>query len=295
MASCLKSLSQRKTQEYDWVDHKFKFMRLSLDEKRNYYRYKEFKTVGDIPRWSKDFDFGQEQESDEELEEEEEEDDEPEQGKGQQKQEDESVEKEEQAQEQDFSYDEVFQADPALNNKIGIFFGRLEFLEVDAVVIPCDQHLDQRKEKDKLPPSIVNCTNYIVIHEEAGQYLRNECDSIKVCPPGEARITGGYLLPAKYVIHTNAPTIQVPDPIENCYVNSLRLALENNIKTIAFPCISTGGTFGYPQKETAHRVLRSVRRFLDIYYSRFELIVFCLTAKEEKKTYKEVLPRYFPL
>ncbi|KAL7635954.1 UNVERIFIED_CONTAM: hypothetical protein RMT77_013771 [Armadillidium vulgare] len=227
MASFLKRLCQRRTREYDWVEHKFMFMRLSLDEKRNYYRCgKEFKTVEDIPRWSNDFNFGQLQESDEELEEEE--GDEPKkaqgQDKGQQKQEEEAVEEEEeqeqaqaqaQVQAQDFSYNELFQADPALNNKIGIYFGRMEYLEVDAVVIPCDQHLDQRKTKDDLPPPVVNCATHIVIHDAAGQYLRNECDSIKVCPLGEARITGGYLLPAKYVIHTNAPTIEVPDPIEN--------------------------------------------------------------------------------
>jgi len=84
------------------------------------------------------------------------------------------------------------------------------------------------------------------IHEKAGSMLLEECKKLNGCNVGEAKITGAYNLPSKYVIHTVAPqwyleyTTPKEELLKNCYVNSLKLAEEYNIKSIAFPCIGMG-------------------------------------------------------
>lgn len=88
------------------------------------------------------------------------------------------------------------------------------------------------------------------IHRAAGPELLEECRAIGGCPPGEARITAGHRLPARYVIHTVGPVWRgggsgEPETLAACYRNSLALAGEHSIRTIAFPAISTG-IYGYP-------------------------------------------------
>jgi O-acetyl-ADP-ribose deacetylase len=91
------------------------------------------------------------------------------------------------------------------------------------------------------------------IHRAAGPDLLAECRTLGGCPTGEARITGGYLLPARDVIHTVGPVWDggvsgEPELLRSCYLASLRLAAERQLATVAFPCISTG-VFGYPKAE----------------------------------------------
>lgn len=100
------------------------------------------------------------------------------------------------------------------------------------------------------------------IHRAAGEELLRECQTLGGCKTGQAKITKGYLLPAKYVIHTVGPIWQggqnnEAELLEACYVNSIKLAVENNIKTLAFPAISTGA-YGYPLKEATAIAFKTI-------------------------------------
>jgi O-acetyl-ADP-ribose deacetylase len=102
-----------------------------------------------------------------------------------------------------------------------------------------------------------------VIHRAAGPELLEECIRIGGCPTGEARITKGYRLPARYVIHTVGPVWHggargEPEKLAACYRNSLRLAAEHGVRTIAFPGISTG-VYGYPVEAATRLALTTVR------------------------------------
>lgn len=116
------------------------------------------------------------------------------------------------------------------------------------------------------------------IHRAAGPDLLAECRTIGGCPTGEARITRGYRLPAQYVIHTVGPiyrgTPQDAELLASAHRNSLQLAVEHGIRTIAFPAISTG-VYGYPLREAAHVALSTVIEFLHG-NTQIELVRFVL-------------------
>jgi len=104
------------------------------------------------------------------------------------------------------------------------------------------------------------------IHRAAGPRLLEECIQVGGCPTGEARITKGYDLPARYVIHTVGPVWQggeggEPELLASCYRNALRLAVANKVRTIAFPGISTG-VYGYPLEEATRIALATVEACL---------------------------------
>ena len=104
------------------------------------------------------------------------------------------------------------------------------------------------------------------IHRAAGRELLEECRKLNGCETGKAKITKGYNLPAKFVIHTVGPVYSdgkqgEPELLASCYRESLALAAENGIKSIAFPCISTG-IYGYPFREACAIALRTVGDFL---------------------------------
>jgi O-acetyl-ADP-ribose deacetylase len=104
------------------------------------------------------------------------------------------------------------------------------------------------------------------IHRAAGPRLLEECRTLGGCPTGEARITGGYDLPAKWVIHTVGPIWQGDNHNEDallasCYRNSLALAVRHGARTVAFPSISTGA-YGFPLERAARIAIREIDRFL---------------------------------
>ena len=116
------------------------------------------------------------------------------------------------------------------------------------------------------------------IHRMAGQELWEECKKIGGCNTGEAKITKGYRLPAKYIIHTVGPiysgSSEDPEKLALCYKESLRLASKNKIKSISFPSLSTG-YFGYPMEDAARVALETVidklRKNTEIKIVRFVL------------------------
>lgn len=104
------------------------------------------------------------------------------------------------------------------------------------------------------------------IHRAAGPDLLVECRALGGCETGQAKITGGYRLPARHVIHTVGPVWQggergEPELLAACYRNSLRLAIEQSVRTIAFPAISCG-VYGYPPDQAARIAVREVQVFL---------------------------------
>jgi O-acetyl-ADP-ribose deacetylase (regulator of RNase III) len=127
------------------------------------------------------------------------------------------------------------------------------------------------------------------IHRAAGPELLNECRKIGGCPTGEARITKAYNLPAKYVIHTVGPIYQGKDEnrrlLSRCYTNSLKLAVKNNIASIAFPAISCGA-YGYPVKEACRIAMDTTCQFLEV-NSALKKVVFILFSADTYSVYEE--------
>ena len=117
------------------------------------------------------------------------------------------------------------------------------------------------------------------IHRAAGPGLLAECRTLGGCTTGEAKITRGYNLPARWVIHTVGPVWRggshdEDELLANCYRNSLALAVERGIRTIAFPAISTGA-YGFPIARAAQIAVREVRRFLETDSHLNEVILVC--------------------
>lgn len=127
------------------------------------------------------------------------------------------------------------------------------------------------------------------VHRAAGPKLLEACKKIGGCPIGQARITEGFDLPSKWVIHTVGPRWHGGGSgesklLEACYVSSFELAVDHQISTIAFPGISTG-IYGYPKHEAAEIAVSVMRR----YENKFEEIVSCCFGAEDKTIYQEIL------
>ena len=130
------------------------------------------------------------------------------------------------------------------------------------------------------------------IHRAAGPELLAECRTLGGCQPGAAKITSGYNLPARFVIHTVGPVWKggkhgEPQILANCYRNSLQLAVENGIKTIAFPAISCGA-YGYPIQEAAEIALETTREFLAA-ADTIHKVTFVLWGEDIYNAYRQLL------
>lgn len=130
------------------------------------------------------------------------------------------------------------------------------------------------------------------IHRAAGGELLEECITLGGCKTGEAKITGGYQLKAKYVIHTPGPIWrggkwQEEQLLANCYKNCLELAVAHNVKTIAFPSISTG-VYRFPVDLAAQIAVAEMRKFLATNDTLEEVRVVCFDD-ETKQIYKKAL------
>lgn len=122
------------------------------------------------------------------------------------------------------------------------------------------------------------------IHRAAGKELLEECRALGGCPTGGAKITGGHRLKARHVIHTVGPIYAdgnhgEPELLAACYRNSLKVAEENCLKTIAFPSISTGA-YGYPIERAAPIALREIRAFLSMHPDFKKVYVVCFSLSD---------------
>ena len=134
------------------------------------------------------------------------------------------------------------------------------------------------------------------IHRAGGPQILEECKAIVAsqggCPTGEAVMTSAGNMPAKYVIHTVGPIWhggknKEQEKLANCYKNSLKLAIENNCKTIAFPNISTG-VYGYPKKEAAQVSVQTVHKFLQSNPGVEEVIFVCFDDENHQLVLEEI-------
>jgi O-acetyl-ADP-ribose deacetylase (regulator of RNase III) len=142
-----------------------------------------------------------------------------------------------------------------LRERVAVVQGDITSLSVDAIVNAANSSLLGGGGVDG------------AIHRAAGPQLLATCETLGGCPTGEAKITSGYNLPARYVIHTVGPiwyggTQREDELLASCYCASLALAEQYGIKTIAFPAISTGA-YGFPQSRAARIAAAEVRAFLE--------------------------------
>jgi O-acetyl-ADP-ribose deacetylase (regulator of RNase III) len=167
-----------------------------------------------------------------------------------------------------------------LNRNIEIARGDITKQEVDAIVNAANTTLLGGGGVDG------------AIHRVAGPELLAECRKLGGCNAGEAKITRGYHLRARFVIHTVGPiwhggTHGEPETLANCYRNSLQVAVENGIKTIAFPAISCGA-YGYPLQEAAQIAVKTTREFLTGEY-KIDKLIFVLWSDDIYEAYHQLL------
>lgn len=131
------------------------------------------------------------------------------------------------------------------------------------------------------------------IHRAAGLELLKECRTLNGCKTGEAKITKGYNLPCKYVIHTVGPIYRggnnrEAELLANAYRNSLQLAVDHGISTIAFPSISTG-VYSYPLEEAAEIAIRTVKDFYKEHVDDLDYVRFVLFDARTRKAYDDAI------
>jgi O-acetyl-ADP-ribose deacetylase (regulator of RNase III) len=163
---------------------------------------------------------------------------------------------------------------------MAVFDGDITQLGLDAIV---------NAANERLAPGAGVCG---AIHRAAGPELAKACAAIGRCPTGEARLTPGFNLMARYVIHTVGPVWHggdkgEPELLAACYRNSLLLAVESDIQTIAFPALSTG-IFGYPIEAAAKVAVGTVREELER-LSSIQRVIFCTFGSEPTEIYKRLL------
>ncbi len=154
-------------------------------------------------------------------------------------------------------------------------------MEVDAVVNPSNEDLKDGKS------GVCGA-----IHQAAGKELAEECSLLGGCRTGEARITKGYHLDAKYVIHTVGPVYQktkekAPALLASCYRNCMEFARLYHINTIAFPAISTG-SFGYPKQEAAVVALSALEQWGKEHPDYPGIVFLVSTSDETVKIYQQL-------
>ncbi|XP_010728227.2 ADP-ribose glycohydrolase MACROD2 isoform X4 [Larimichthys crocea] len=173
-----------------------------------------------------------------------------------------------------------------LTDKVSLYKGDITVLEVDAIVNAANSSLLGGGGVD-------GC-----IHKAAGSCLYEECHSLNGCETGKAKITCGYDLPARYVIHTVGPVARghvgptETNDLTSCYQNSLRLMKEHGLSTVAFPCISTG-IYGFPNEPAADIALNTVKSWIEENPDKITRVIFCVFLETDFTIYKKKMSIIF--
>jgi O-acetyl-ADP-ribose deacetylase (regulator of RNase III) len=172
----------------------------------------------------------------------------------------------------------------SFNDRIGLIRGDITKLEVDAIVNAANRSLLGGGGVDG------------AIHRAAGPELYDECETLDGCETGSAKITGAYRLPSKKIIHAVGPVYHyddietVEEALASCYATSLKLAVENGCKSIAFSALSTG-IYGYPSDEAAPVAIRAVKEFLEGEDgAKLEKVIFTTFVQKDVNAYNKWLP-----
>ncbi|KAK7148357.1 hypothetical protein R3I93_012622 [Phoxinus phoxinus] len=174
----------------------------------------------------------------------------------------------------------------SLADKVTLYKGDITILEVDAIVNAANSSLLGGGGVD-------GC-----IHRAAGHLLYEECHTLNGCDTGNAKITCGYDLPAKYVIHTVGPIARgnlgqsQKDDLESCYKTSLKLMKDNNLRSVAFPCISTG-IYGFPNEPAAEIALKTVHDWIVSNQDEIDRVIFCVFLETDYEIYKRKMSDFF--
>ncbi|XP_067381196.1 ADP-ribose glycohydrolase MACROD2 isoform X7 [Channa argus] len=180
----------------------------------------------------------------------------------------------------------VLKGGRGITDKISLYKGDITVLEVDAIVNAANPSLLGGGGVD-------GC-----IHKAAGSCLYDECHSLNGCDTGKAKITCGYDLPARYVIHTVGPVARghvgptEKNDLTSCYQNSLRLLTENGSSTVAFPCISTG-IYGFPNEPAAEIALNTVKSWIEENPDKITRVIFCVFLETDFAIYKKKMSLIF--
>jgi O-acetyl-ADP-ribose deacetylase (regulator of RNase III) len=177
--------------------------------------------------------------------------------------------------------------DHTLNSKIALVRYDITKLQVDVIVNAANQSLRGGGGVDG------------AIHRVAGPRLLDECLTLDGCDTGDAKITAGYSLPAKHVIHAVGPVYHLERRVQvgreemllrQCYRRGLEITEQKGLKSVAFSAISTG-VYGYPSHKAAPHAISEVRSFFESGRGQgIERVVFCNFMEKDEKAYKEALP-----
>ncbi|XP_028027589.1 uncharacterized protein LOC114241068 [Bombyx mandarina] len=236
-----------------WEIEKNRILKLSLEEKRKIYKSSDFIDLENVDPWSKYLNKSQ------------------------------GIDSKKSTTDDLKEFEKIkinTEKNKSISERISIFKGDITKLEIDAIVNAANSRLKAGGGVDG------------AIHRAAGPFLQAECDSIGGCPTGDAKVTGSYNLPAKYIIHTVGPQDGSAEKLESCYEKCLSYQQEYQIKSIAFPCISTG-IYGFPNRLAAHIALRTARKFLET-NTEMNRIIFCTFLPIDVEIYETLMQLYFP-